>query len=293
MRTVYLGTSDFAASILERLAGSAHRPQLVVTRPDRPRGRGRRLSAPPVADAARELGLEVFQPENVNDEEARARIAAAEPDEVVICAFGALIKEPLLSDHPLLNVHPSLLPRWRGAAPVERAIMAGDGVTGVSIMRLTAGWDSGPVCLAGTEPIAPDDTYGTLAIRLQTLGADLLLRSLDERPDFVEQPEDGITYAEKIGPDDRTLDPDASAEINDRVVRALSPHIGTRVQLPDGSHLGVLRAAVREPAAAGPLRAGDEGRLMLGGLELLEVQPAGGRPMAAAAYLRGHGLRTE
>jgi methionyl-tRNA formyltransferase len=293
MRTVYLGTSDFAASILERLAGSAHRPQLVVTRPDRPRGRGRKLSAPPVADAARELGLEVFQPENVNDEEARARIAAAEPEELVICAFGALIKEPLLSDHPLLNVHPSLLPRWRGAAPVERAIMEGDAVTGVSIMRLTAGWDSGPVCLAGTEPIAPDDTYGTLAIRLQTLGADLLLRALDERPDFAEQPEDGITYAEKIGPDDRTLDSGAPAEVNDRVVRALSPHIGARVQLPDGAYLGVLRATVRDPAGAGPLRAGAEGRLMLGGLELLEVQPAGGRPMDAPAYLRGHGLRTE
>jgi methionyl-tRNA formyltransferase len=292
MRTVYLGTSSFAAAILERLAASAHRPQLVVTRPDRPRGRGRRLSPPPVADAARALGLELFQPESVNDEQARARIAAAEPDELVICAFGALIKEPLLSEHPLLNVHPSLLPRWRGAAPVERAIMAGDEQTGVSIMRLTAGWDSGPVCLAGSEPIAPDDTYGTLALRLQTLGADLLLRALDERPDFVEQPADGITYAEKIGPDDRTLDPEARAEVNDRVVRALSPHIGARVQLPGGDFLGVLRAAVREPGAAGPLRAGDDGRLLLGGLQLLEVQPAGGRPMDAAAYLRGHGLRT-
>jgi len=292
MRTVYLGTSSFAAAVLQRLAGSAHRPQLVVTRPDRPRGRRRRLAPPPVADAARAVGLELYQPENVNDEQARARISAAQPDELVVCAFGALIKEPLLSEHPLLNVHPSLLPRWRGAAPVERAIMAGDEQTGVSIMRVTAGWDSGPVCLAGTEPIAPDDTYGTIAIRLQTLGSDLLLRALDERPDFVEQPEDGITYAEKIGPDDRTLDPAAPAELNDRVVRALSPHIGTRVELPDGSFLGILRAAVRAPATAGPLRA-DNGRLQLGGLELLEVQPAGGRPMEAAAYLRGHGLRTE
>jgi methionyl-tRNA formyltransferase len=188
-------------------------------------------------------------------------------------------------------VHPSLLPRWRGAAPVERAIMAGDGETGVSIMRLTAGWDSGPVCLAGSEPIAPDDTYGTLAPRLQELGADLLLRALDERPPFAEQPEEGVTYADKIGPADRTLDPAAPAEVNDRTVRALSPHIGTRVVLPDGAFLGVLRAAVREPAEAGPLRASADGRrLMLGGLELLEVQPAGGRPMDAAAYLRGHGL---
>ena len=291
MRTVYLGTSSFAAAVLERLASSTHRPQLVVTRPDRPRGRGRRLAPPPVADAARALGLELHQPENVNDEQARARISAAQPDELVVCAFGALIEEPLLCEHPLLNIHPSLLPRWRGAAPVERAMMAGDALTGVSIMRLTAGWDSGPVCLAGSEPIAPDDTYGTIAIRLQTLGADLLLRALDERPDFTEQPEDGITYADKIGPDDRTLDAAAPAEVNDRVVRALSPHVGARVQLPDGSFLGVLRAALRDPGAAGTLRA-DAGRLLLGGLELLEVQPTGGRPMEAAAYLRGHGLRT-
>ncbi|MEA2131137.1 MAG: methionyl-tRNA formyltransferase, partial [Solirubrobacteraceae bacterium] len=229
--------------------------------------------------------------ENVNDEEARERIAAARPDELVVCAYGALIKEPLLSEHPLLNVHPSLLPRWRGAAPVERAIMAGDEDTGVSIMRLTAGLDSGPVCLAATEQIAPDDTYGALAMRLQTLGADLLLRALDERPGFVEQPEDGVTYADKIGPSDRLLDPAATPEVNDRTVRALSPHIGTRVALPDGSFLGVLRAVVREPGTAGELRAAD-GRLLLGGLELLEVQPAGGRPMEAAAYLRGHGLPT-
>src|SRR4051812_44549676 len=124
-----MGTSEFAGAVLRRLADSPHRPGLVATRPDRPRGRGRRLQALPVAEAARELGIEVFQPASVNDEEARARIAAAEPDEVLICAFGALIKDPLLSDHPMLNVPPSLLPRWRGAAPIERAIEAGDEVT--------------------------------------------------------------------------------------------------------------------------------------------------------------------
>jgi methionyl-tRNA formyltransferase len=207
---------------------------------------------------------------------------------VVVCAFGALIREPLLSDFELLNVHPSLLPRWRGAAPIERAIMAGDEETGVCIIRLTAGLDSGPVFLTGREPIAPDDTYGTLSPRLQELGADLLLRVLDERPASREQVEDGVTYAEKIGPADRTLDPSAPPEANDRVVRALTPHIGARVALSDGAFLGVLRAAVREPGAAGPLCAHGK-RLMLGGLELLEVQPAGGRPMDAAAYLRGRG----
>ena len=289
MRTVFLGTSDFAVAVLHRLAASDHRPRLVVTRPDRPAGRGRTLTAPPVAVAARALDLELAQPENVNAGEARAQIAAAEPDAVVVCAFGALLREPLLSQFELLNVHPSLLPRWRGAAPIERALLAGDEQTGVCIMRVTAGLDSGPVCLVGREPIAPDDTYGTLAARLQELAAVLLLRVLDERPPCAEQPEDGVTYAAKIGPADRTLDPRAPPEVNERVVRALSPHIGARVELPDGSFLGVLRAAVREPGVAGELRAEGD-RLLLGGLELLEVQPAGRRPMSAAAYLRGRHL---
>jgi methionyl-tRNA formyltransferase len=273
LRTVYLGTSDFAAAVLERLAGSPHRPALVVTRPDAPKGRGRAVSPPPVADTARALGLELDQPASVNGDEARARIAAAEPDAVVVCAFGALIKEPLLSEHELINVHPSLLPRWRGAAPVERAIMAGDEETGVSIMRLTAGWDSGPVCLAAAEPIGRADTYGTLAPRLQELGSGLLIRALDERPPFLEQDETGVTYAEKIGPEDRTLDLSRPAIENERVARALTPHIGARLQLPDGSFLGVRGA-----------RARDDGLL-----ELVEVQPAGRRPMTYAEYVRGHG----
>jgi methionyl-tRNA formyltransferase len=275
LTTAFLGTSAFAAAILERLASSDHRPALVVTRPDRRAGRGRRLTPPPVATVATDLGLEVVQPETINSDAVRDQIAASGADVVVVCAFGALIKEPLLSSLEMVNVHPSLLPRWRGAAPVERAIMAGDERTGVSIMRVTEGLDSGPVCLAEPEPIRPDDDYGTLAARLEALGADLLIRALDERPPFVDQAEEGATYAEKIGPEDRTLDPDAPAEVNERIVRALHPHIGARLPLPDGTFLGVLRARV----------AGD------GTLELLEVQPPGGRAMPYADYLRGHAPR--
>jgi methionyl-tRNA formyltransferase len=275
LSTAYLGTSAFAAAVLERLAATPHRPALVVTRPDRPAGRGRVLTPPPVATVARELGLEVIQPESVNTDEVTDRIAATGVEAVVVCAFGAIIKEPLLSRLELLNVHPSLLPRWRGAAPVERAIMAGDAETGVSIMRVTAGLDSGPVCLAEAEPIRPDDDYASLSARLQELGARLLVRALEERPPWVEQDEARATYAEKIGPDDRTLDPDAQAEVNERIVRALHPHIGARLPLPDGTFLGVRRARVADD----------------GSLELLEVQPPGGRAMPYADYLRGHAAR--
>ena len=209
-----------------------------------------------------------------------------------MCAFGALIKEPLLSDHLMLNVHPSLLPRWRGAAPVERAIMAGDEQTGVSIMRLTAGLDSGPVCLVATEPIAPQDTYGSLAARLQVLGGELLVRTLDENPPFVEQDDAGATYAEKITPADRLLDPERPADALERVVRALEPHIGARLSLPSEEWLGVRAAGVApEQVPRGALAARD-GRLLYGctpgALELRVVQPPGGKPMDAAAYLRGH-----
>lgn len=271
MRTVYLGTSQFAAAILRRLARTPHRPALVVTRPDRPAGRGRRLSAPPVASCAHELGLDLFQPGDVNGSDARGRIAGCAPQALIVCAYGALIREPLLSDHEILNVHPSLLPRWRGAAPIERAIMAGDAETGVSIMRLTAGLDSGPVCLQQAEPIRPQDTYGTLASRLEALGATLLVRALDERPPFASQDEDAATYAEKLTAADRTLDPAAPAEARERVVRALHPHVGARIALDDGTYLGVRRAHV------------EQGRLVLD-----EVQPPGGRPMSYADYLRGH-----
>ena len=232
MRTVYLGTSEFAAVVLERLADSPHRPALVVTRPDRPKGRGRRVSPPPVADRARELGLEVIQPERLHEPEALDRIAAAEPEAVCVCAYGVLIKEPLLSAYEMLNVHPSLLPRWRGAAPLERAIMAGDEQTGVSIMRVTEALDSGAVCVQEPEPIHADDDYGTLAARLERLGGDLLVRALDERPPFVEQDESRVTYAEKISAQDRALDPGRTPDELERTVRALRPHIGARVALP-------------------------------------------------------------
>jgi methionyl-tRNA formyltransferase len=272
---VFLGTSDFAAGVLGALAESPHRPALVVTRPDAKQGRGRRIASPPVALAARELGIELDQPASVNDEGARARIAATGVGGdvvVILCAFGALVKEPLLSDYDILNVHPSLLPRWRGAAPVERAMMAGDAQTGVSIMRLVAELDAGPVYAQQAEPILPTDDYASLSARLQDISVGLLHDVLERSPVPEPQPQDGITYAEKLTAEDRTLDLTRPAEENVRIVRALHPHIGARIALPDGGFLGVQEASIG----------------LDGTLELVTVQPAGGRPMAYAEYLRGH-----
>jgi methionyl-tRNA formyltransferase len=294
MRTVYLGTSDFAVDVLEAVSATPHRPVLVVTRPDRPRGRGRRVQPPPVAERAALLGIETIQPEDVNAEEARAAIARTEPDAVLICAYGALLKEPFLSEQEMLNVHPSLLPRWRGAAPIERAIEAGDEETGVSIMRPTAEFDAGPVCLQRTEPIQPDDDYGSLSPRLAALGGELLIETLDTRPACREQAEDGVTYAHKIERDDRRLDPAAGAGELERRVRALTPHLGAYIELESGERLGVRRARLApgvDGVASGALEV-ENSRLLYGAargaLELLELHPPGKRPMDAGDWLRGH-----
>ncbi len=291
MRTVFLGTSQFAVAVLERLADSDHAPLLVLTRPDRPRGRGRKLASPPVAEAARRLGIEIAQPPSINDEAARALIAQRRPDAICVSAFGALIKEPLLSAYLMLNVHPSLLPRWRGAAPIERAIMAGDDRTGVSIMRVTAGLDSGPVHLQQAETIKPTDTYGTLAPRLERLGGELLVRTLDALPPGAEQDEAQATYAEKITAADRRLDPSQSPATLERTVRALTPQVGAQVELPDGTLLGVGEARALDAGPPPGVVSLEGPRPVLGcadgALELLIVHPPGRRPMSGEDYLRG------
>jgi len=297
LRIVYLGTSEFAVVVLRRLAESPHRPALVVTPPDRPKGRGRRLTPPPAALAARELGLELLQVASVNRPEAIETVRATGAEVGVVCAFGQLIKDPLLSELPMLNVHPSLLPRWRGAAPIERAILAGDAETGVTIMRVGSGFDSGPTALSERVAIEDDDDYGTLAQRLAELGGELIVRALDLHAsgelEFSEQAESGATYAEKIEPAERRLDPSRRATELERTVRALNPHIGTYLELAGGGRLGVRSAAAEEDggpapgaleAAGGALRLG----CAEGVLRIRIVQPAGRRPMAADAYLRGH-----
>jgi methionyl-tRNA formyltransferase len=295
----FLGTTGFAVAVLELLAASAHPPRLVITPPDRPRGRGRRLGSPPVAEAARELGLPLHQTESVNREESRAAIAAHGAELGTVCAFGQLIREPLLSEVPMLNVHPSLLPRWRGAAPIERALLAGDELTGACVIRLTEGLDSGPIALSESVAIEPGESFGELSLRLARLGGELLVRALElharDELGFREQGEEDVTYAEKIAPEERRIDPARPAVESERRVRALTPHIGAYAELTGDERLGIRRArALEEGPPAGECATGPDGELLIGcaagALAVAELQPAGGRAMRSADYLRGHEL---
>lgn len=301
MRNVYLGTSDFAATVLAKLLDSPHAPSLVVTRPARPKGRGKKLQDPPVADLANERSVPVFQPESVNDPEAAQRIAAETPGAITVCAFGAIVKEPLLSMAPSFNVHPSLLPRWRGAAPVERAIQAGDAKTGVTIMRLVEELDAGPMCAQEALEIGPEDNYGTLAPQLAEIGGRMLVAAMtaaDTGSDAWIDQLDGhdeaeITYAEKILRDDRLLLPRAQSAIElDRTIRALTPHIGAMFETEGGDPLRVERARVEDRALEPGTSAAEAGRLFIGTtdmtLELLRVRPAGGKTMDVESFLRGN-----
>jgi methionyl-tRNA formyltransferase len=254
-------TAPFGADVLERLA-ARHDVALLLTRPDARRGRGRRLAAPPAKETAERLGIPVAQPQRLD--------ASVEPptDTVVVAGYGLLIPESLLGERLWLNVHPSLLPRWRGAAPVERAILAGDEETGVTIHRTTRELDAGPIAAQRAFPIAPEDNAGAVFARSAEVAADLLDEVLPN-PVFHEQPDEGATYAEKLTAADRELDlarPDDAL----RRIRALSPHIGARAVV-DGRPLLVWTA-----------RRADDGEL-----ELLEVQPEGRTRMTYAEYLRG------
>jgi methionyl-tRNA formyltransferase len=261
VRLAVAATAPLGADVLERLARN-HDIAYLLTRPDRPRGRGRRVAAPPAKEAAERLGIEVRQPERLED------AFDPEVDTVVAAAYGLLIPEPVLGRALWLNVHPSLLPRWRGAAPIERALMAGDEETGVTIIELVEELDAGPIAAQEKFAVGIDDDAGALFARAAELTPDLIDAALDNRRP-APQAEDGVTYAEKIGPADRELDWSRPPEELHNRIRALSPHIGAR---------GVVEG---RPAIVW------RSRLVDGRLELLEVQPEGRRQMTYDEFLRG------
>ena len=260
-RIAVAATAPFGADVLERLAATNDVAAL-VTRPDRPQGRGQRIAPPPSKKVAERLGIPVLQPERLDG----SFVPPAET--VVVVAYGVLIPEAVLERALWLNVHPSLLPRWRGAAPVERAIMAGDEETGVTVHRTVKELDAGPIAATESFPIGIDDTAGDVYERAAPLAGDLVDQALAEQR-FRPQPEAGVTYAEKIGPADRELDWSRPAkELHDRI-RALSPRIGARGEV-HGRRVTVWRS-----------------RLADGELELLEVQPEGRRRMSYDEFVRG------
>lgn len=261
-RIAVAATAPFGADVLERLAGR-HDVAALLTRPDRPRGRGQRTAPPPAKEVAERLKIPVLQPERLGPE------LELPADSIVVAAYGLLIPPSLLERANWLNVHPSLLPRWRGAAPVERAIMAGDMETGVTIHETVEALDAGPIAAQRAFPIGPDDDAGAVFARAAEVAADLLDDVLSVEPEFVPQPEEGGTYAEKITPADRELDLTAPPQEVVNRVRALSPHIGARAVV-DGRPLIVWRVRAQD-----------------GEVELLEVQPEGRRRMTYDEYLRG------
>ena len=267
MKIAVAATAPFGAAILEGLAARGYDIELLLTRPDKPQGRGRKKAAPPAKEAAKNLGIEVEQPDRLTAFPGEARV-------VVVAAYGVLVPEKLLNERLWLNVHPSLLPRWRGAAPVERAIMAGDRETGVTIHKTTADLDAGPIAAQRRFPIGPEDDSAIVFERAAALGLELLGEVFAE-PTFVPQP-DGATYAEKITAADREIDWSRPAEETINQIRALSPHIGARA-LVDGRRLLVWRAR--------PAR--EDSTLVEDGVEILEVQREGGKRMTAEEYLRG------
>jgi methionyl-tRNA formyltransferase len=303
MRVVFAGTPPFSAAALAALADAGHQIVCVLTQPDRPSGRGMKLTASAVKALAVQRGFPVEQPSTLRDPAAQAALAGLAPDAMVVAAYGLLLPPPVLAIPRLgcLNIHASLLPRWRGAAPIQRALLAGDSESGVCIMQMDAGLDTGPVWSSRSLPIAADETAGTLLERLTALGARLIvdvLAGAGPTGSPQVQPVDGVTYAHKIEKRDAAIDFAGPATDIDRQVRAFDPVPGAFCESA-GALLKVWRTRVgRVPAPAGAapgtlLSIDLDGLTVacgIGTLRLLEVQRAGGRRQAAIEFARSAGL---
>ena len=310
MRAAFAGTPEFAAVALAAIHAAGHIVPLVLTQPDRPAGRGMKLMPSPVKQLALELGVPVAQPRSLRldgkfpdeAEAGRAALAAARPDVLVVAAYGLILPQWVLDLPRLgcLNIHGSLLPRWRGAAPIHRAIEAGDAETGITIMQMDAGLDTGDMLRIEREPIRFDDTTGLLHDRLAALGARLVVQSLADaaagalRP--VRQPEEGVTYAHKIAKTEAAIDWTQPADVLERRVRAFDPFPGATFQA-HGETVKLWRAQVERlgvVAAPGTVIAADARQLVVacgdGALALLDVQRPGGKRGPVAQWLQAHPL---
>jgi methionyl-tRNA formyltransferase len=293
VRIVFAGTPDFAAASLHALAGAGFELIAVYTQPDRPAGRGRLLSPSPVKQLAQQLGLPVYQPASLRDPTAITELAALRPELLVVAAYGLILPRAVLDIPPLgcLNVHGSLLPRWRGAAPIQRAILAGDAETGICIMRMETGLDTGPVLDRAAIPITPVDTGGSLHDKLASLGAERLcavLALLARGQTVTETPQDhaAAVYAHKLDKSEAALDWRRPAEVLERQVRAFNPWPVAQAAVQGGwlrVHHATLEGITHGATPGQILEAGPQGLLLAcgeGALRLREVQAPGRRPIA-------------
>lgn len=294
MKLIFAGTPEFAAHALRAIVSAGHRVELVLTQPDRPSGRGMMLHPSPVKALALASGIEVFQPHTLRDESAQARIRSVTADLMIVAAYGLILPQVVL-DMPRLgciNIHASLLPRWRGAAPIQRAILAGDGETGVCIMQMEAGLDTGPVLLSRALTIGEDDTAASLHDKLAETGANLIVETLEKLPlPPSPQPESGVTYAAKIEKSEAVLDWRLPADLLLRQIRAFNPFPGAQARYGE-TQIKVWQA---EPAAETALpgaviSSGSQGIVVgcgTGALRLTELQKPGGKRLPAGQFLAG------
>ncbi|WP_406858503.1 methionyl-tRNA formyltransferase [Alsobacter sp. KACC 23698] len=302
LRVVFMGTPDFAVPTLSEIVGQGHEVVAAYTRAPAAAGRGMALKPSPVQAAAERFGIPVFTPASLKSEEATETFRSLQADVAVVVAYGMILPEGILAVPPLgcLNLHASLLPRWRGAAPIQRAVMAGDSETGVAVMRMEKGLDTGPVGMVERLAIGPDATAGDIHDRLAQLGADLMVRALAALSRgglaFTPQPQDGVTYAAKILNADSRIDWARPAQAVHDQVRGLSPFPGAYALVDLGrgpERLKILKTRLAE--ASGPAgEAIDDGLTVAcqqGAVQVLQVQRAGSRAMSAAEFLRGVPVR--
>ena len=298
MKVIFAGTPDFAAQALRAIAAAGFEIPLVLTQPDRPKGRGMQLQASPVKQAALELGLTIAQPASLRHEEAQALLRAQNADVMVVAAYGLILPQAVLDTpaHGCLNIHASLLPRWRGAAPIQRAIEAGDAETGVCIMQMDAGLDTGAVVSTHRYPIKNTDTANEVHNALMQLGAQAIVADLQQlqqtgRLNATPQPQTGITYAQKLTKEEAKIDWHQPAPVIEHKIRAFNPVPGAWVEYQDRP-LKIWQAeAVEQSGRAGEVLAISSDGLIVacgeGALNITEVQPAGSKRMPIAAFAAG------
>lgn len=301
MRVIFLGSPPFGVEVLRLLLGSSHEVVAVVTPPDRPRGRGRRTQVSPLAELAGggHEPIPLLRPTTTRDDAFAASLKALQPDVLMVASYGEILRQPVLelAPHGAFNVHASLLPRWRGAAPIQHALLAGDAETGVSVQRMVLALDAGDLLLSSKTPIDGNENAGELLARLAVLGGQVAVEALDlleaGGAHFTPQDPAAITLAPKLKKEDGVLDWSEGAESIVRRIRAFTPWPGVHTTLPDGRRLGIRRARPTPAASGDPgavLSSGEGFCIACGdgeALALLEVQPEGKAPMDGEAFVRG------